>query len=76
MPSRCELRLMENCRDRFWMKRKRLHRMSLASSNSAYIKRNSRQKSAILRKLSSEVWYSCNRQRSYHITPIAVWRSI
>jgi len=61
--------------DRFWMKKKRLHRMNLASSSSAYIKSSSRPKSAILRKfkLSSEI---STGQRSYHITPVAVWRSI
>jgi hypothetical protein len=43
--------------DRFWMKKKRLHKMNLASSSSAYMKSSSRQKSAILRKfkLSSKI---------------------
>ena len=36
------------------MKKKRLHRMNSASSSSACIKRNNRQKSAILSKLSNE----------------------
>ena len=39
------------------MKKKRFHRMNLASSSSAYSRSSSRQKSAILRKfkLSSEI---------------------
>ena len=58
------------------MRKKSLHRMNLASSSSACIKRSSRQKSAILSKLSSESGLRAASNAHTTFAPFAVCRSI
>ena len=60
------------------MKKKRLHRMNLASLSNAYIKSSSRQKSAILRKfkLSSEISTGCTHTTLLPLQSGAVYELI
>lgn len=58
------------------MWKKGLHRMNLASSSSAYIKHSSKQKSAILSKLSIESGIRAAGSALTTFAPFAVCHSI